>query len=119
MLGFINRGSLSQVAAATTLAFIFFVGFLAGQPYSGRNTHAIAYFAYLSLLAFFFIAFLLKTRTNIGPNLVYTILVGVLTIGVRRCATPYVPSAGAAVCGMCGVGMRACGFLVALRAQPG
>ena len=80
----INPGSSSQIAAATTLSFLFLQLYLFTRPYSGKRTRLVASYAYFSLLAFFFIALLLKQKISVSSGndkLVFSVLVGALTTG--------------------------------------
>lgn len=90
MVGFISQGSSSQIAAATTLSFLFLQVYLYTRPYSGTRTSLVASYAYYSLLAFFFIALLLKEKISVASGgkdeLVFSVLVGALTTGAF--ATP-------------------------------
>ena len=84
VVGFINPGSSSQIAAATTLSFLFLQLYLYTRPYSGKRTRLVASYAYFSLLAFFFIALLLKQKISVSSGndkLVFSVLVGALTVG--------------------------------------
>ena len=89
VIGFISQGSSSQIAAATTLSFVFLQAYLYARPYAGARTRLVASYAYYSLLAFFFIALLLKQKISLSSgndNLVFSVLVGALTSGAF--ATP-------------------------------
>jgi hypothetical protein len=97
VVGFISRGSSGQVTAATFVSFIFLAIFQAVRPYSGRRTNMVAFYSYASLLAYFYIALMLKVSVRVADStnadaLVFSALVGALTVGVF--AAPIVAFAG-------------------------
>jgi hypothetical protein len=87
VVGFISRGSSGQVTAATFVSFIFLAVFQDVRPYAGRRTNMVAFYSYASLLAYFYIALMLKVSVRVAGNmsddeLVFSALVGALTVGV-------------------------------------